>query len=410
MPINLNFSAFFVQKIRQTGIGKERISRPIIKIATAAVALSVGVMLIALASGRGLQGAISAKTAGFSGDITIRYFDQNSSFEPEAFQRDTSLEQFLGGHPDVLHYQQVSSKACIARSSEAFDGLLFKGVDSTYSWAFLQEHLQQGNLPMVGQREVLLSESVARRLSVATGDRLLLSFMRNPPASPRNVSVTIAGTYSTGMEDFDSQMILGDLGMIRSVNRWEDDELGGYEVILRDADLRASVADEINRVARYDLIARTVRENYPQIFEWLDLFDLNMLIILVIMALVAAVNMTTVLLITIIERTQTIGLLKSLGASHGVIRSIFIRLVLNLVGRGVIWGNAIALALFLVQHYTGVIQLDEATYYVREVPFDIAWYHFLLVDAFTLVICAAAMLLPSAYIQKIKPAVALRID
>jgi len=251
---------------------------------------------------------------------------------------------------------------------------------------------------------------VAQRLQVVPGDRLILSFVRNPPAPPRNFPVVISGMYSTGMEDFDKQIILGDIGLIRSVNQWTDEEIGGYEILLAPGVNRAEMADEINGNARYDLIARTIRENYPQIFEWLDLFDLNILIINVIMALVAGVNMTTVLLILIMERTATIGLLKSLGASHSVIRGIFIRLVLYLVGRGVLWGNAVAAVLFAFQHFTGWITLDETTYYVREVPFDIHLVDFILVDVFTLLICALIMLGPSAYIDKIMPARALRID
>lgn len=406
----LNFSAFFVQKIRHSGIGKERISRPIIKIAIAAVALSVAVMLIALASGRGLQKAIDQKTTGFSGDITVRNFDQNASFEPEAISRDSSLEEFLVNNPGILHFQTVTTKACIARSESGFEGLLFKGVGPDYSWDFLKERLVDGTLPKVAENEVLLSQLVAQRLQVVPGDRLILSFVRNPPAPPRNFPVVISGMYATGMEDFDKQIILGDIGLIRSVNQWTDEEIGGYEILLAPGVNRAEMADEINGNARYDLIARTIRENYPQIFEWLDLFDLNILIINVIMALVAGVNMTTVLLILIMERTATIGLLKSLGASHSVIRGIFIRLVLYLVGRGVLWGNAVAAALFAFQHFTGWITMDETTYYVREVPFDIHLVDFILVDVFTLLICALIMLGPSAYIGKIMPARALRID
>ena len=389
-----------------------KVSRPVIRISIAAIALSVIVMLLAVASGKGLQTEIRNKTAGFSGHITITNYDQNSSYEPIPIPSDDSYLEQLKKMPEVDYFQPYATKAGVLRTKESFDGVVLKGVDSTYNWRFFSDKLVRGHIPNFTSesRGILISAYTANRLQVDTGERVIMSFIQKPPANPRNLPFRITGIYNSGYEDFDKVYAIGDIQHIRSLNKWEDNLVGGFEIFLNDFGQLEESADEINKIISFNTIARTVKQNYAHIFDWLDLFDLNIAIVLIIMAVVSAVNMITVLLIMILERTRMIGVLKALGASSALIQRIFIRQALHLIVRGLVIGNAIGLGLMTIQKYTGVIQLDESTYYVSEAPIEFMPLYILGINVGTVLLCWLVILIPSRIITKIKPARAIRFD
>jgi lipoprotein-releasing system permease protein len=389
-----------------------KISRPVIRISIAAIALSVIVMLLAVASGKGLQTEIRNKTAAFSGHITITNYDQNTSYEPIPIPSNESYVEQLAEMEDVDYFQAFATKAGVLRTAESFDGIVLKGVDSSYNWTFFSDKLIRGHIPDLSNepRSILISEYTANRLEVDTGERVIMSFIQKPPASPRNLPFRIAGIYNSGYEDFDKVYALGDIAHIRSLNKWDDNLIGGFEVFLKDYDQLENAAVKINKIISFNTIARTVEQNYAHIFDWLNLFDLNIAIVLMIMAVVSAVNMITVLLIMILERTRMIGILKALGASSALIQRIFVRQAVHLILRGLIIGNAIGLGIMAIQKYTGIIRLDEATYYVSQAPIQFLPIYIFGINLGTLLICWLIILIPARIITKIKPARAIRFD
>lgn len=389
-----------------------KVSRPVIRISIAAIALSVIVMLLAVASGKGLQTEIRDKTAAFSGHITITNYDQNSSYEPIPIPADESYVPQLNEISEVDYFQAFATKAGVLRTKESFDGVVLKGVDSTYNWTFFREKLVRGSVPDLTSepRSILISEYTANRLQVDTGQRVIMSFIQKPPANPRNLPFRIVGIYNSGFEDFDKVYVLSDIQHIRSLNKWEDNLIGGYEVYLKDFGQLEDASVKINKIISFNTIARTVEQNYAHIFDWLNLFDLNIAIVLIIMAVVSAVNMITVLLIMILERTRMVGVLKALGAPSSMIQRIFIRQALHLILRGLIIGNVIGLGIMAIQKYTGIIQLDEATYYVSEAPIQFLPGYIVGINLGTILICWLVILIPSRIITKIKPARAIRFD
>ena len=369
-------------------------------------------MLLAVASGKGLQTEIRNKTAAFSGHITITNYDQNSSYEPIPIPSNESYVEQLAEMEDVEYFQPFATKAGVLRTAESFDGVVLKGVDSTYNWTFFNDKLIRGHIPDLIEepRAILISEYTANRLEVDTGARVIMSFIQKPPASPRNLPFKVVGIYNSGYEDFDKVYALGDIKHIRSLNKWDDHLIGGFEVFLKDYNQLETAAVEINKIISFNTIARTVEQNYAHIFDWLNLFDLNIAIVLIIMAVVSAVNMITVLLIMILERTRMIGILKALGASSALIQRIFIRQALHLILRGLVIGNAIGIGIMALQKYTGIIQLDEATYYVSEAPIQFLPLYIFGINMGTLLICWMIILIPARIITKIKPARAIRFD
>lgn len=411
----MNYELFIAKRLVTTKQHKSSISSPIIKIAITAIALGMIIMMIAIATGIGLQDKIREKIAGFNGHIQITNFDNNNS---QITLVPISTEQeFYPEFPkveDVEHIQMFATKAGIIRTSNDFEGVVVKGVGKDYDWTFFREYLIEGRLPDVEARrskEILLSSYIANRLGFEIGDEFNMFFLKEDANKPPSVRVfTVVGFYDTGFLEFDESVAIADIEQIQRLNNWEEDQVGGFELFVRDFNQIKEVSDLVYTSIPPDLNTVSIVHKYGAIFEWIKLFDTNIILIIVIMIVVAGINMITALLVLILERTQMIGILRALGSTVWSVRKLFLYNASYLIVRGLIWGNMIGLGLLLLQHFFGVVTLDPETYYVKEAPVYIHFGYVLLLNVGTIVVCMLMLIVPSYIVSKISPVKAIKFD
>ena len=407
---------FFIAKRLITGKEhKSSISAPIIKIAIAAIALGLIMMMIAIATGVGLQRKIQEKVSAFNGHIQIYNYDNNTSevsVNPVSINQDfypefTSIE-------GINHVQAVASKAGIIRTEETFEGIIAKGVGEDYNWQYFEEYLTDGKLPdYSGKRneEVLMSEYLANRLQLKTGDEFWAFFLKDDSNEiPNQIKFKISGIYNSGYQEFDATYILVDLRHIQRMNRWKEDQVGGFELFIDDFDKIEEIGNQVYGKTLSTLDSKPITDKYYFIFEWLKLFDFNIAVIIGIMIIVGGINMITALLVLILERTQMIGILKALGANNWSIRKVFLYNASYLIGIGILWGNIIGLGILLAQKYFGFVKLDPSTYYVTEAPVYIDPLHIILLNVGVLILCLLMLMLPSYIITRISPAKSIKFE
>lgn len=369
-------------------------------------------MIIAVATGTGLQKEIQGKLIGFTGHIQITKFDMNTSYESPAISIDQDFYPHIS-YTGFTHIQKYATKAGILKSKTDFEGVVLKGIAEDYNLNYLKSVLIEGNIPTYGpfrNDSILLSKHLASLLKLQVGDTSKMFFMRQAPKPPRIRNFTIAGIYETGLEDLDHNFIIGNFEHIRRLNRWDEDQAGGFEVFIDDFDQLDKLTTFLRSEMPFDLTAESLKRKNEKIFQWLDLFDMNIYLIIVIMLLVASLNMIMALFIIILERSQLIGILKTLGANNLSIRNIFLRQSSTLIFKGMFWGNLIGIGFCYIQKFTGFIKLDQSTYYVTEVPVDINWLYLLGLNAGVFLTCLLAMMIPSLLVTRIKPVKVLRFD
>lgn len=411
----MNFEFFVSKRLISTKQYKSSISAPIIKIAIIAIAIGVIMMLVAFATGFGLQQKIRDKIAAFNGHITISNYDNNSS---QVSLRPISINQDF--YPEfetvegVEHVQAVASKAGMIRTETDFEGIVVKGVGTDYKWDYFEEFLVAGELPNFSGKlndEILISEYIANRLGFEVGDKVITYFMRDETSqTPLLRAFEITGIYNSGFQDFDELYLIADIRHIQRLNKWEDHEVGNFEVFIEDFTQLNQKGNEIYEKTDSFLDTITIEQKYYSIFEWLELFDFNIALIIGIMILVAGINMITALLVLILERTQMIGVLKALGSTNWSIRKIFLYNAGYLILQGLFWGNLIGLGFLFAQKYLKFIPLNPETYYVTEVPIFIGWEYVVAVNAGTLLLCMLMLLVPSYIITKTSPVKAIRFE
>ena len=391
---------------------KSSISAPIINIAIAAIAIGIIMMLVSVSTGIGLQQKIREKIAAFNGHIVISNFDSNQSevtLVPVSILQ--SFYPTFKNVPEVEHIQAVAVKAGIIRTETAFEGIMFKGVGRDYDWKFIKEYLTQGRLPncMASlNQEVVVSSIIASRLKLKLGDSFHTYFMKPNGYSIRNLK--IVGIFNSGFQEFDSSYILGDIRHVQKLNKWNKDQVGAFEVFVNDFSAIEQIGEKVYEETSSVLDSKTIVEKYSYIFEWLKLFDINIIVILVVMILVATINMVVALLVLILERTQMIGILKALGADNWSIRKIFLYNAFYLVARGLFWGNLIGIAILLLQYYFGIIKLNPENYYVNEAPVYFNLVYIVVLNLMTVLVCFLVLLIPSYIITRISPVRAIRYD
>lgn len=385
------------------------------KIAILAVAIGMAMMLISVATGVGLQEKIRDKVSAFNGHIIISTFDDNQS--DVSIAPISTKQEFYPQFKSVdgiRHIQVVASKAGIIRTENAFEGIIFKGVGKDYEWKNIREYLVSGVVPDVSggiSQQVLLSKFLANRLQLKTGDTFNTFFMKSDGNQlPFARNFTVVGIYDSGFQEFDATHILGDIRHVQRMNKWGDDQVGAFEVFLDDFDQIAQKGEEVYNHTGSTLDTVAITDKYAYIFDWLKLFDFNIIIILGVMILVATINMVVALLVLILERTQMIGILKSLGAANTSVRKIFLYNALYLMVRGLFWGNVVGMGLLLIQKYTGVIRLNPENYYVTEAPVLINFWHVLLLNGGTILVCLLTLIIPSFLITRISPVKAIRFE
>lgn len=394
---------------------KSSISAPIIKIAVSAIAIGMVMMIVSVATGIGLQQKIREKVSAFNGHIIISNYDDNQS-QVSVVPITTNQEFYpkFKSVQGISHIQAVASKAGIIRTETAFEGIVFKGVGKEYQWGNIQEYLIAGQLPNLSSElnsEVLLSEFLAKRLHLKVGDTFNTFFMKEDSNQMPNLRVfKITGIYNSGFQEFDATYIIGDIRHLQRINKWTPDQVGAFEVFVGDFDQIESKGKEVYQQTSSLLNTQTIVEKYYYIFEWLKLFDFNIIVILIIMIVVATINMVVALLVLILERTQMIGILKALGANNWTVRKIFLYNAFYLIVRGLFWGNCIGIGLILIQQYFGVIKLNPENYYVNQAPVDLNWTYILFLNIGTVLTCLLVLLIPSYIITKISPVKAIRFE
>ena len=411
----MNYELFLAKRIIAAKQYKSSISSPIIKIAITAISLGIIIMLISIATGVGLQQKIKEKISGFNGHVQITNFeDNNSQITVTPISIDQPFFPNFENVEGIKNVQVFATKAGIIRTESDFEGVIFKGVGAEFDWSFFNSYLTEGTVLTVSDKisnSVLISKTTADRLDLKVGDKFNLFFVKDDPSKPPNVRVfSVSGIYNTGFKEFDENYVMGDIKHIQRLNKWEPNEIGGFEVLLNDFDELEQKGNEIYQNISSTLNAQTISEKYPAIFEWLQLFNTNIIVIIGIMILIAGINMITALLVLILERTQMIGILKALGSSNWSIRKVFLYNAAYLITIGLFWGNLIGIGLLLIQKYGGVIQLNPESYYVSEAPVYIGIEYILLLNVGTLILCLIMLLIPSYIVSKISPTKAIKFD
>jgi lipoprotein-releasing system permease protein len=411
----VNFEFFIARRIVASKDYKSSISAPIIKIAITAIALGVVIMLISIATGVGLQKKIREKVSAFQGDIIITNYDNNNSDDsqvPIAMNQDF-YPQFTSV-AGIEHIQVTASKGGVIRTATDFEGVVIKGVGADYNWKYFKEYLVEGRLPDYSSTlndELLISSYLANRLNFSLGDKVNTFFLQeNSQQKTRSRGFTIVGIYNSGFQEFDAQYVLADIRHIQRLNKWKKDEVGAFEVFVTDFDEITKIGNEVYEITPSEMNAITVRDRYYTIFEWLDLFDFNIVLIIGIMILIAGINMITALMVLILERTQMIGVLKAIGSTDWGVRKVFLYNAIYIISVGLFWGNLIGIGLLLIQKYGKLVTLDPDTYYVTEAPIYLDAGYVVLLNVGTLLLCLIMLLIPSYIITKISPVKAIRFE
>ncbi len=411
----MNFEYFIAKRIIDSKAYKSSISAPIIKIGIVAIAIGIIVMMIAIATGIGLQEKIRDKVVAFNGHASIAKYDTNNSQES---QTPISINQEF--YPNftavegIKHIQAVASKSAIIRKENDFEYIIVKGVGADYNWDYFKDYLIEGVLPDYTKprnEDILISEYISKRLQIAVGDKINTFFVSSDMNKmPRPMAYKVVGIYNSGFKEFDELYIIGDIRHIRRLNKWKKDEIGNFEVFIDNYDELDRKGVEIFQNIPSVLNSITVTNKYPLVFEWIGIFDKNIYGIIGIMILVAGINMITALLVLILERTQMIGILKALGTSSLGIRKIFIYNATYLILLGLFWGNLIGLGLLFAQKHFGLFPLNPDTYHVATVPVYINFGYIILLNIGTFILCLLMLLIPSYIITRISPVKAIRFD
>ncbi len=407
----MNFEYFLAKRIISTNSYKNSISGPIIKIGIAAIALGVIVMLISIATGLGMQHEIKNKISAFNGDISIYNF-QSVNYEDSniPLDFDENLYNKIINTEGITKVQKIATKFGLIRTSEDFDGVFFKGVDENYDLNRIRKFLIEGDFPNISNsisNKVIVSKLLAKRLKLNVGDSFQMLFSRNSESSAVR-KFEIAGIFSSGFNELDSKYIIGDLSHIQKINKWSDDQIGNLEVFIDNYENLDLLTNKIYSITPSTVNVQSIRDKYYSIFDWIKLFDKNMIAIIIIMIIVASINIITVLIVLILERTNMIGVLKSLGSTNTSLRKFFIYNSLYIVSLGLLIGNSVGLILIYLQKKYELISLDSEIYYVSSVPMHFDLYYIIGLNILTFFICFLVIILPSSLISNISPTKAVK--
>lgn len=406
----LNFELFIAKGILSGD--KNNFSRPIVRISVISITLGLAVMILSLAITTGFKNAVSEKVIGFGSHIQITGFGLNNSWEKAPVDINQDFYPSLEDEPGIKHIQVFANKSGLIKTEDQIQGIVLKGIWTDYDWSFLEDKLVEGSPIVIDSAkrtdDILISKKMADDLVLQTGDDVRVYFINPDEMSPRGRKFTVKGIYETGLEEFDDKFLIGDIRHIQRLNKWEENQVGGFEVFVDDMNKLNDMWEQVYNIIGYELNATSIKSLYPQIFDWLSLQDMNVIIILVLMIAVAVINMISTLLILILEKTNMIGVLKALGTKSVSVRKIFLYNAGFIIGRGLIYGNILGVGLSLIQYYFKVISLDQASYYVPYVPINLELLPVVLLNAGTLLLCLLFLIVPSFVITKISPVKAIR--
>lgn len=404
----MNLALFIAKRISFNS--KRTFSKLIVRIAILGIMLGLAVMILAVAIVKGFKSEIREKVRGFSGDIQITKLDLNASFENSPFIISGETMKKFRKEIGITDIQAIATKNGIINAGNEIEGVVLKGVDRHYNWAYFNKILVSGKTidfsdSLKSRSQIIISKYTADRLNLKVGDDFLMYFIEN---SLRKRKFKISGIYDLGVEEVDKVFVIGDIALIRSLNKWQPEEVGGYEIRVNNFNKLETIADRVYEGLDIELKSYTIKDYYSTIFEWLSLLDVNTQVILVLMIAVAVINMISALLIMILERTNMIGILKALGSSNWSVRKIFMYNAAYLIGLGLFLGNVLGIGLGLFQYYTHFFTLDQASYYINFVPVILDVQDILLLNAGTLTISLFVLLIPSMLVTRISPLKAIR--
>lgn len=414
----MNVSLYIARKIHFSQEGGQEATPPAVRIAMIGIALGLAVMLLSVAIVVGFKKEVRNKVIGFGSHIQVTNFSNNSSYEQQPIAVSDTLMEQLNRFQGVARVERFATKLGILKTERDFQGVVLKGVEADYDWSFFQANLKEGTLPdFSGEKastDVLISRHLANLLQLKVSDTFLTYFVQE---EVRARKFHIAGIYETGFIDYDKLFLVADLRQVRRLNGWDADQVGGLEVRVADYDQLDEVAEALYffLTEQHDrqgntYYARSIKELNPMIFNWLEVLDINVVVILVLMLAVAGFTMISGLLIIILERTNMIGMLKALGETNRHIREIFLYVSFFLIGKGMLWGNLIGLGCCWLQAQFQLVKLDPEVYYLEAVPIDTSLGLWLLLNGSTLLVSMLMMLGPSCLITRIDPAKSIRFE
>lgn len=409
----MNLEYFISKNIIKGDQRSKKFTKPIIRISITAIALGLTVMIVAVSIVSGFQREIRNKVIGFGSHIQITSYDSQNTHEASPISKTQDFYPSLDTVQGIKHIQVFATKAGIIKTNEEIYGVVVKGIGSDFDWSFFEKNLIEGEVVKVEDGKlgngILISETIANKMKLKVGDKTYVYFIQqNGQLRPKDF--VVKGIYQSGLEQFDNLYVITNIAHIQKRNGWSENQVGGFEVLIenyKDLDkLDQYVYDNIG----YELNSTTIVRQNPDIFNWLELQDLNVVVIIMLMVVVAVINIISALLILILERTNMIGILKALGMPNWNVRKIFMYNALYLIVKGLAWGNVVGLALCLLQLQFGFLKLPQESYYVSEVPIKFDWMYILILNLGTLLVCALMLIIPSYVITKISPIKAIRFD
>ena len=409
----MNSSIFIAKRLFTAKENNNNYTRPIIRIAILAIAISVAVMILSVFILSGFKDNISNKVIGFGSHIKITKFNNNQSFENDPIDFNLEIYDKIKNLDFVNHINIYATKAGIIKNDVDIHGVVLKGVSGDYNWEFFKNNLISGDIPNIKDStkitsdDILISESISKKLNIKLGEELVIYFIQNPA---RVRKFKVSGIYKTALSEFDDITAIADLNHLIKLNNWNINQIGGYEIKTKDFDNVSSYTTKIDELIDFDLKAQNSKDLNPQIFDWLRLQDFNVVIILILMLLVGCVNMVTSLLIIILEKSKFIGVLKAIGLSNWNIRKIFIYNSLYILLNGLFWANLFVILFTFFQKRFHLISLDETIYFMSSVPVKFDIFSMFIINIGTIIICYLVLIIPTILIAKISPAKSIRFE
>ena len=409
----MKFETYVASRFRKSYTYKNTVSSPIIKISVFSIIIGIVMMIISVSSSVGLQKTIETKISSFFGHISISNFENNTSFSsisPISLSLDYKK---LHNNSEIIHIQNVAYKSGLIINKNSFEGVVFKGISSDFNWSSFSKYIRKGKIMTINEtvsNQVIISEYLSKKLSLDLNDKFKATFFKpNSSSIPNERIFEVSGIFSSGLIEFDETYFIGDIKHIQKMNKWNSNQFGNVEIFLKNYSQLENVSNQLYKKTSAEINVLSIVNRFPEIFNWMALFDINVLLIIIIMILVGGINMITALLVTVLEKTSIIGVLKTLGSSNKSMRTIFLINGAYLISLGLVIGNFIALGLIFIQNYTGFIKLDPDTYYVSELPFDFNLMTLLILNISVLLFCFTMLIIPSFIISKISPSESIKI-
>jgi len=416
----LNTELFIARRLFSDKNSGQKFSGRVVKLAVAGISLGLAVMIISICIIIGFQREVKGKVNGFASHLQIVSSDGNNSYQTQPIKEYPDFVEKMEHISGIRHVQKFITKPGMIKTKESIQGIVLKGISSDFDWSFFSKYKISGSefsMDTADRSSVWISQQLSDLLKIKQGDRLLMYFLNQNERYPRIRRFKVCGIYKTGLDEFDKMFVLAQMSQIQQLNSWDKNQISGYEIFISDPDNLDEMDLTVQRmmasyfpVSQNNLQLTNIKNKYPEIYDWLNLLDMNVWIILILMIIVAAFNMISGLLVIILERMQMIGIIKSMGASNGNVRKIFLYLSVFLVARGLLWGNIIGIGLCLIQYFFKIIHLDPVSYYVSTVPIYFPIFKLILLNIGTLLITILMLVIPSYFVAKISPDRIIRFD